>query len=125
MPNETLYERLGGEPAIGAVVDEFYDRVLADDRVSHHFDDVDMAEQRSHQTKFLSAVTGGPIRYEGEEMATAHEGLAITDAEFELVATHLDEALREFDVDDADREAVMEAVAGFEDDVVGGPPADG
>jgi hemoglobin len=99
--------------------------VLDDDRVNHYFDDVDMADQRSHQTKFLSAVTGGPIRYEGEEMATAHEELAITDAEFEVVATHLDEALRAFDVDDADREAVMEAVAGFEDDVVGAPPAEG
>ncbi|QUO47764.1 MULTISPECIES: group I truncated hemoglobin [Halorubrum] len=125
MSNETLYDRLGGEPAIGAVVNEFYDRVLDDDRVNHHFDDVDMADQRSHQTKFLSAVTGGPIRYEGEEMAAAHEELAITDAEFEVVATHLDEALRAFDVDDGDREAVMEAVAGFEEDVVGGPPADG
>jgi hemoglobin len=58
-------------------------------------------------------------------MATAHEELAITDAEFEIVATHLDEALRAFDVDAEDREAVMEAVAGFEDDVVGGPPAEG
>lgn len=56
-------------------------------------------------------------------MATAHEELAITDAEFEIVATHLDDALREFDVGDADREAVMEAVSGFEGDVVG-PPAD-
>ena len=125
MPNETLYERLGGEPAIGAVVNEFYDRVLADDRVNHHFDDVDMAEQRSHQTKFLSAVTGGPMRYEGAEMATAHEELAITAAEFDVVAEHLDEALREFDVDDADREAVMEAVAGFEGDVVGDQTAEG
>ncbi|QKG92279.1 group 1 truncated hemoglobin [Halorubrum sp. SS5] len=124
MSNETLYERLGGEPAIGAVVNEFYDRVLDDDRVNHYFDDVDMADQRSHQTKFLSAVTGGPMQYEGEEMATAHEELAITDAEFEVVATHLDEALRAFDVDDADREAVMEAVAGFEDDVVGDPGGD-
>ena len=123
MPNETLYERLGGEPAIGAVVSEFYDRVLDDDRVNHHFDDVDMAEQRSHQTKFLSAVTGGPIRYDGEEMAVAHEELAITAAEFEVVAAHLDEALRAFDVADADREAVLEAVEGFEDDVVGRPPA--
>ncbi|TKX74320.1 group 1 truncated hemoglobin [Halorubrum sp. GN11_10-6_MGM] len=123
MSNETLYDRLGGEPAIGAVVEEFYDRVLDDDRVSHHFDGVDMAEQRSHQTKFLSAVTDGPMRYEGDEMATAHEDLAITPAEFDAVAAHLDEALRTFDVDDADREAVMEAVAGFEGDVVGDRPA--
>jgi len=124
MPNETLYDRLGGEPAIGAVVEEFYDRVLADERVAHHFEDVDMAAQRSHQTKFLSAVTGGPIQYEGEDMASAHAGLEITGEEFRIVATHLDEALRAFDVDEADREAVMEAVSGFEDDVVDGPAGD-
>jgi len=118
MPDATLYDRLGGEPAIGAVVDEFYDRVLDDERVAHHFDDVEMADQRSHQTKFLSAVTGGPMQYEGEDMRTAHEAMGITDAEFDAVAAHLDGALREFDVADADREAVMETVEGFRDDVV-------
>jgi len=66
MPDTTLYERLGGEEAIGAVVDEFYDRVLDDERVAHHFDDVEMAAQRTHQTTFLSAVAGGPIVYEGD-----------------------------------------------------------
>ena len=118
MSNETLYDRLGGEPAIGAVVDEFYDRVLADESVAHQFDDVDMSDQRSHQTKFISAVAGGPIQYEGDDMETAHEGLSITDAEFDAIAGHLDDALREFDVDDDDREAVLEAIEGFRDDVV-------
>jgi len=35
--------------------------------------------------------------------------------------SELDEPLRAFDVDETDREAVMEAVAGFEDDVVERP----
>ena len=118
MSDATLYDRLGGEPAVGAVVNEFYDRVLADEQVSHHFDDVDMMDQRSHQTKFLSAVTGGPMQYEGDDMETAHEGMAITDSEFDAVAGHLDAALREFDVADADREAVMETVEGYRDDIV-------
>ena len=118
MSEATLYERLGGESAVGAVVNEFYDRVLADDRVAGFFDDVDMADQRSHQTKFLSAVTGGPIQYEGAEMGEAHEGLAISDEEFDVVAGHLDDALREFEVEETDREAVMEAVEGFRDEIV-------
>lgn len=118
MPDETLYDRLGGEPAIGAVVDEFYDRVLADESLAHHFDDVDMSEQRSHQTKFISAVTGGPIQYGGDDMRTAHEGLSITDEEFDAIAGHLDDALREFDVDGADREAVLEAIEGFRAEIV-------
>ena len=116
--SDALYDRLGGESAVGAVVTEFYDRVLADDEVAHYFDGVDMSEQRSHQTKFLSAVTGGPMQYEGDDMETAHEGWGITDAEFDAIAAHLDGALREFDVDDADREAVLEAVEGFRDDIV-------
>jgi hemoglobin len=118
MPDATLYDRLGGEPAVGAVVNEFYERVLADERVNHHFDDVDMADQRSHQTKFLSAVTGGPMQYEGDDMRTAHETMEITDGEFDVVAEHLDGALREFDVADADREAVMETVEAYRDDIV-------
>jgi hemoglobin len=118
MSDATLYDRLGGEQAVGAVVDEFYDRVLDDERVAHHFDDVDMAAQRTHQTAFLSAVAGGPMEYEGDDMATAHEGLGITDAEFDAIAAHLDDALRAFDVDDADREAVLEAIEGFRDDIV-------
>jgi hemoglobin len=118
MPDATLYDRLGGEPAVGAVVNEFYDRVLADERMNHHFDDVDMVDQRSHQTKFLSAVTGGPMQYEGDGMRTAHETMGITDAEFDAIAGHLDGALREFDVDEADREAVMETVEAYRDDIV-------
>ena len=118
MSDATLYDRLGGEPAVGAVVNEFYDRVLDDERIAHHFDDVEMSDQRSHQTKFLSAVTGGPMQYEGDDMETAHEGMGISDDEFDAIATHLDEALQAFDVDDSDREAVMGAVEEFRDDIV-------
>ena len=118
MSDATLYERLGGEPAVGAVVNEFYDRVLADERVADFFDDVDMAEQRSHQTKFLSAVTGGPMQYEGDEMGEAHEGLDISNEEFDIVAEHLDAALEDLDVDTDDREAVMEAVEGYREAIV-------
>ncbi|WP_254762353.1 group I truncated hemoglobin [Natrinema marinum] len=116
--SETLYERLGGEDAIAAVVDEFYDRVVADEQVAHYFDDIDMQEQRAHQTKFISSVTGGPVDYSGREMAAAHADLEIGPADFEAIATHLDEALASFDVDDDDRQAVLEAVAGLRDDIV-------
>lgn len=48
--SETLYDRLGGRDAIAAVVDRFYDRMLADETVAHFFEDVDMQRQRAHQT---------------------------------------------------------------------------
>jgi hemoglobin len=115
---DTLYDRLGGQDAIAAVVDRFYDRVLEDDRVAHYFDDVDMQKQRAHQTQFISSVTGGPVEYAGAEMAAAHEGMGITPSEFDAIATHLDETLASFDVDDADRQAVLEEVASYREAIV-------
>ncbi|MDS0476084.1 group 1 truncated hemoglobin [Natrinema sp. 1APR25-10V2] len=115
---DSLYERLGGEDAIAAVVDEFYDRVMADEQVAGYFDDVDMEKQRAHQTQFISSVAGGPVEYSGEEMAAAHASMGITPSDFQAIATHLDDALAEFDVADDDREAVLEAIASYRSDIV-------
>jgi len=57
---KTLYERLGGEDAIAAVVDEFYDRVMADGQVAGYFDDVDM--QNSGLTRPSSSVRSPAAR---------------------------------------------------------------
>lgn len=40
--SDTLYDRLGGEDAIAAVVDQFYERLAEDDRVTRFLEDVDM-----------------------------------------------------------------------------------
>ncbi|MFC7137414.1 group I truncated hemoglobin [Halobaculum litoreum] len=114
----TLYERLGGDDAIATVVDDFYDRMLDDDRVRHYFDDVDMERQRRHQTLFLASVAGGTDAYDGADMATAHEDLGITDREFGIVAEHLDAALADAGVDEADREAVLSEVAALKPAIV-------
>lgn len=119
MSEETLYHRLGGRDSIEAVVEEFYDRVLADDLVNGYFEETDMQKQIAHQAQFISSVTGGPVEYSGEDMRAAHEGMGITHEEFDAIATHLDDALVEFDVPGEDREAVLEEVASYEDDIVG------
>ena len=118
MSDPTLYERLGGEDAISAVVDEFYDRLLADDSVAHFFEETDMQKQRAHQTQFLSAVAGGPVDYSGADMKAAHEHLEIREPHFETIATHLDETLASFDVGDREREEVLEAVSSYKEDIV-------
>ncbi|PGF15865.1 group 1 truncated hemoglobin [Natrinema sp. CBA1119] len=115
---KTLYERLGGEDAIAAVVDEFYDRVMADEQVAGYFDDVDMQKQRAHQAQFISSVTGGPVEYAGGEMKAVHAEMGITPSDFQAIATHLDDALAEFDVGDVDREAVLEEIASYQGAIV-------
>jgi len=115
----TLYDRLGGREAIANVVDDFYDRMLDDDRVAGFFEDVDMTRQRAHQTQFLSYATGGPVEYTGAEMREAHDHLDISDTEYDIVGAHLDDALADAGVDDADRSEVMNEVEALRDPIVG------
>lgn len=115
----TLYERLGGRDAISSVVDDFYDRMLDDERVAGFFEDVDMRAQRAHQTQFLSYATGGPVEYTGADMREAHEDLDITDEDYDIVGRHLDAALAAAGVDGEDRSAVMDEVEALRDPIVG------
>ncbi|MGA9175058.1 MAG: group 1 truncated hemoglobin [Thermoactinomyces sp.] len=95
----TLYERLGGEQTIAAVINEFYNRMIQDDRVNHHFIGVNMEVLRRHQiTYFMSFALGGPKRYEGSTLRQSHAGLNITSEEYEIAIKHLNSSLRKFNV---------------------------
>lgn len=72
----SLYEQLGGAAAVNAAVDIFYRKVLADERISHFFDDVDMNKQSAKQKAFLTMAFGGPHQYTGKHMREAHAHLA-------------------------------------------------
>ena len=91
----TLFEQLGGQDAVEAAVDNFYRKVLTDDRVSSFFDDVDMDRQRAKQKAFLTMAFGGPNNYSGKDMRTAHARLVAkglndshVDAIIELLGSH-------------------------------------
>ena len=78
VPQVTLFERLGGVPAIKAAVDAFYARVLADEALAPHFVGVNMRWLKGRQNAFFIQALGGPQVYRGRDMKTAHAHLAIT-----------------------------------------------
>ncbi len=106
----TLFEALGGTPALKAAVDDFYRRVVADPELAPWFADVDMGALRRHQVLFLSAATGGPAAYDGRDMELAHRGLGITDAAFDRVAGHLRDTLISLGVDEPTTRTVLGAI---------------
>lgn len=116
--DESLYERLGGEDAVDTVVEEFYDRVLADEVLQPYFEDIDTDELRNHQRDFISYVTGGYDDYEGPSMYEAHAHLNITDEAFNRVADHLDASLRACDVSENNRKELLAKVASLKDEIV-------
>lgn len=104
----SLYERIGGEAAVDAAVDVFYRKVLADDRISHFFDDIDMDRQRVKQKAFLTFAFGGPANYSGKDMRAAHAKMNLTEADFTAVMENLGGTLKELGVPD---ELIAEAAA--------------
>jgi hemoglobin len=89
----TIYDSIGGAPAVQAAVDDFYVRVLADTQLAPFFTDIDMTKLKRHQRAFLAAAIGGSDLYVGRDMSAAHAGLAITDADFDAVVGHLVDTL--------------------------------
>lgn len=68
----SLYDRLGGAPAIQAATELFYRKVSADPLLSYYFDEVDMDRQVAKQTAFLTMALGGPNEYCGRDLRNAH-----------------------------------------------------
>lgn len=96
----TDYERIGGGPAVGAVVDELYRRLTADEQVSHYFEDVALPTLKRHQTLMITTILGGPDRYDGRPLGEAHAPLDISDADYDRVGAHLISCLRDAGVPD-------------------------
>jgi hemoglobin len=117
----SLYEQIGGEPAMSAAVEVFYRKVLSDDRISHFFEDVDMERQAAKQKAFLTMVCGGPSAYSGKDMRKGHAHLVkrgLDDTHFNAVAEHLAATLLELGVAKPLVEQVLAIAEGARADVL-------
>jgi len=94
----SLYDAIGGRPSLVVAVDVFYRRVLADPELSPFFPGGVGERHRAYLITFLGEALGGPSRYRGRDIATAHRGLGISDVHFGLVAGHLVATLDELGV---------------------------
>jgi len=115
---ETLFDKYGGFDTFSKVVKNFYQKVLDSDQVEHYFHGISMDRLITHQTNFISKVLGGPDRYEGLDMKTAHAKLNITVPDFNEVAELLEESLEEAGVEAEDIEVILSAVANLQDQIV-------
>jgi len=115
--SKSIYARLGGQPAMDAAVDLFYKKVLADKRVNHFFEDVNMKRQIERQKAFLSAAFGGPVAWKGKDMRKAHAHLDLTEEDFNVIAGHLQTTLKELKINPELIAEVM-VVAGSTKDAV-------
>lgn len=111
--NSYLLNRIGGEPALAAAVDEFYIRVVDDPKLAPYFAGVPMHDLKSHQRNFLRmAFTEIPgdvdiVKY----LSTSHDRLwemGLDETDFDAVAGHLVGAMQALGVE---QHLIDEAVA--------------
>ncbi|QSB15842.1 group 1 truncated hemoglobin [Natronosporangium hydrolyticum] len=89
---------IGGSRAVTAVVEEFYTRLLADPVTAPYFRAVEVDTLKRHQVLMLVKVLGGPDRYTGRDLQTAHAGLGITPEVYARVCLYLLTVMHDFKV---------------------------
>jgi hemoglobin len=115
----TLYERLGGKPAIEVVTQTFLENVAADPRINARFAKADVPALKAKLVDQICEATGGPCTYTGRDMRTAHRGMGITEAEFDALGEDLARALDAHNVPEPERDELLGALGGMKADIVG------
>lgn len=116
----SLYERLGGRPAIGAVVADLVVRVTTDPRISAYFRGADVDNLRAKLTEQLCQVTGGPCRYTGRSMREVHAGMNLRDADFDALVSDLVAALDRAGVGEREKAELLGILGGLRGQIVTG-----
>ena len=127
MEKKPLYDRLGGEPAIRAVVDDFVGRAAGDPAVNftragtgHEWaaTNANVKHLKEMLVQFIGMATGGPQKYMGKDMKSAHAGMMITEAQFNALAGDLKMSLDHLKVPMAERDELLAVVATTKKDIV-------
>ena len=121
---KSLYVRLGGYDAIAAATDDLLGRLTSDPQIGvywkgHSKDS--MQRDRQLVVDFLCAAFGGPTIYRGRDMKTSHEGLGISESDWQVFVQHTLATLDKFGVQGKEREEFLAAAASLKGDIVERP----
>lgn len=120
---KSLYSRLGGKKAITAVVDEFVNNCASDTRINKFFADTAkdpkrLADFKKNLVDQICQASGGPCKYKGKDMKTAHKGMGITEADFGALVEDLVKALDKFNVGATEKNELLGALGPMKGDIV-------
>ncbi len=116
---KSLYARLGQRPGIEAVMTDFVTRAATDRRIGKRFEKTDAKALIAKLTDQLCEASGGPCKYGGKDMRTAHAGMKITEREWNITGGHIVAAMRAKKVGRKEQQEVMAALGPMKKDIVG------
>jgi len=107
---DSLYDLIGGLPALEAAIQQFSVRVAEDPELASLFFGMELQKLKSHLIAYLAEAVDGSVRYTGSTLRPVHADLHIEQRHFDALAHHLSEALRELGIDEAVAVAALERV---------------
>jgi hemoglobin len=118
MAEKPLYERLGGKPAIQAVVDDFVANVAADTRINRYFASANIPRLKAQLVDQICEASGGPCKYTGQNMKDAHRGMGITGPAFDALVEDLVKTLNTFKVPEKEKGELLSVLGPMQKDIV-------
>jgi hemoglobin len=103
----SLYERLGGQAAIEAVITDFVARCAGDDRINGKFARTDVPRLQKMLVDQVCEATGGPCTYAGRDMKETHDGMGVTAGEFDALVGDLVATLNQFEVSQPEQDELL------------------
>jgi hemoglobin len=100
MPEPSLFEALGAEPKLRAIIERFVDRIFDDVMIGYLFRAADRQRVKDKEFEFAARHLGAPVAYTGRPLAEAHRAHRITGGQFMRRLQILKETLAEFAVPD-------------------------
>ena len=123
MDTKSLFDRLGGSSGIEGIVDEVASRHLENPVINARFrpfleQPQKLQELKGHLARFLEMGSGGPPRYTGRDMKSAHKGMNISAAEYMAATDNIVAALAKVGVDEQTRKDVLAIVWSLKGDII-------
>ncbi|MBG7619938.1 group 1 truncated hemoglobin [Herbaspirillum sp. AP02] len=92
-PDDSLYRALGGLPVLQKVVDDFMANMLADRRIKHTFAESNIERVKQKLVEQFCQLSGGACVYTGDPMREVHQGLKLSNADFNALVEDLQLAM--------------------------------
>ena len=115
----SLYQRLGGRAAISAVVDDAIGNISVDPRINKYFLHANAPGLGNNLVDLICERTGGPCVYRGLDMSASHEGMNISNAEFDALVEDLFKSLARFKVPEREQAEVKATLERMRNAIVG------
>jgi hemoglobin len=99
-------------------VGDFVSNVAADKRINGFFANTDIPRLKRLLVEQICAGTGGPCRYTGRDMKTAHRGMGVSGADFGALVEDLVKTLDKFKVPDKEKQELLGILGPMSKDIV-------